>query len=121
MANTLKGKLSRRALLAGTAGAVGAKLLSAQDGGKQDPTKVQGELARELGERSRFEQPRRTFNSSSRVGSFTPLQDLEGIITPADLHYERHHAGIPDIGVHYNQIRAWTVRGDGSIVYGENA
>src|SRR5579864_1118168 len=27
----------------------------------------------------------------------TPLQDLEGIITPASLHFERHHAGVPDI------------------------
>ncbi len=93
MANTSKGKLSRRALLAATAGAVGAKLLPAQDGGTKDPTKVQGDLARELGERSRFEKPRRTFFSSTRSASFTPLQDLEGIITPADLHYERHHGG----------------------------
>lgn len=97
MANTSKGKLSRRALLAATAGAVGAKLLPAQDSGTKDPTKVQGELARELGERSRFEEPRRTFFSSSRNASNTPLQDLEGIITPADLHFERHHGGIPEI------------------------
>ncbi len=27
--------------------------------------------------------------------SVTPLQDLHGIITPAGLHYERHHAGVP--------------------------
>lgn len=29
--------------------------------------------------------------------SFTPLQDLYGIITPNGLHFERHHAGIPQI------------------------
>ncbi len=29
--------------------------------------------------------------------SFTPLADLEGIITPNGLHFERHHAGAPDI------------------------
>lgn len=29
--------------------------------------------------------------------SFTPLQDLEGIITPAGLHFERYHAGAIDI------------------------
>jgi len=29
--------------------------------------------------------------------SWTPLQDLEGIITPSGLHFERHHSGIPDI------------------------
>lgn len=29
--------------------------------------------------------------------SFTPLQDLHGIITPGGLHFERHHAGVPQI------------------------
>ena len=29
--------------------------------------------------------------------SLTPLQDLDGIITPNGLHYERHHAGVPTI------------------------
>lgn len=31
------------------------------------------------------------------VASVTPLQALHGTITPADLHFERHHAGIPVI------------------------
>ena len=30
-------------------------------------------------------------------GSLSPLESLEGIITPSGLHYERHHNGIPDI------------------------
>ena len=29
--------------------------------------------------------------------SRTPLQFLDGIITPSRLHFERHHSGIPDI------------------------
>src|SRR5204863_5127904 len=29
--------------------------------------------------------------------AFTPLQNLLGIITPSGLHFERHHAGVPDI------------------------
>lgn len=29
--------------------------------------------------------------------SFTPLQNLHGIITPSGLVFERHHAGVPDI------------------------
>ncbi len=29
--------------------------------------------------------------------SWTPLQDLEGIITPSGLHFERHHNGVPEI------------------------
>jgi len=30
-------------------------------------------------------------------GSWTPLESLEGMITPNGLHFERHHSGIPDI------------------------
>jgi sulfane dehydrogenase subunit SoxC len=30
-------------------------------------------------------------------GSRTPLESLEGIITPSSLHFERHHNGVPDI------------------------
>ncbi len=35
----------------------------------------------------------------TRLSSFslTPLQDLQGVITPNGLHYERHHAGVPTI------------------------
>ncbi|WP_127105395.1 sulfite dehydrogenase [Pararhodobacter zhoushanensis] len=33
----------------------------------------------------------------SAASSRTPLQDLDGIITPNGLHYERHHGGIPEI------------------------
>ena len=29
--------------------------------------------------------------------SWTPLEDLEGIVTPSGLHFERHHNGVPDI------------------------
>ena len=29
--------------------------------------------------------------------SFTPLQNLFGIITPSGLHFERHHSGMPTI------------------------
>lgn len=29
--------------------------------------------------------------------SWTPLQFLDGIITPSRLHFERHHSGIPDV------------------------
>ncbi len=29
--------------------------------------------------------------------NFTPLHALEGIITPNGLHFERHHAGVPDV------------------------
>ena len=29
--------------------------------------------------------------------TMTPLEKTYGIITPSDLNFERHHAGIPDI------------------------
>ncbi|MBI3667679.1 MAG: sulfite dehydrogenase [Acidobacteria bacterium] len=61
-----------------------------------DPTKAPGVLARPYGERSRFEKVVRT-PSPQGTSSGTPLQELQGIITPSALHFERHHAGVPDI------------------------
>jgi len=29
--------------------------------------------------------------------SWTPLEDLEGFLTPSGLHFERHHVGVPAI------------------------
>jgi sulfane dehydrogenase subunit SoxC len=96
----------RRALIAGTAGVVGAGLTrvagqSAEQPARArvpaDPTKVQGPGASAVGARSPFEQPKRISLNERRTSSQTPLQDLEGIITPADLHFERHHGGVPTI------------------------
>ena len=44
----------------------------------------------------RRESPGLTRTPISSV-AFTPLQSLFGIITPSGLHFERHHAGVPDI------------------------
>jgi sulfane dehydrogenase subunit SoxC len=44
----------------------------------------------------RRESPGLTRTPHSAV-AFTPLQNLFGIITPSGLHFERHHAGVPDI------------------------
>ena len=106
--------LSRRdvlvALPAGALGAAlagGAESLLAQAGASapapppavpEDPTKVQGRAPVEVGERSPFERPRRRVNRAAPSGeSETPLQELRGTITPADLHFERHHGGVPTI------------------------
>jgi sulfane dehydrogenase subunit SoxC len=99
---------SRRTLLAGVAGGIGAVVLAEasteNDGAKtrplvpDDPTKLQGPPPSELGERSLFETPRRLVNKPAPSSSSrTPLQDLTGIITPSDLHFERHHGGVPKI------------------------
>jgi sulfane dehydrogenase subunit SoxC len=36
--------------------------------------------------------------------SWTPLEDLDGIITPNGLFYERHHGGIPDIDPAHHRL-----------------
>ena len=38
-------------------------------------------------------QPGTTGSGASR----TPLEALDGMITPSGLHFERHHSGVPDI------------------------
>src|SRR2546427_12013469 len=97
--------ISRRVLLASVAGTLGALALDragmAQVPGQAptvlpDPTKVPGAPLSELGQRSPFERPRRIPVGSGH-SSLAPLQDLYGIVTPADLHFERHHAGVPAI------------------------
>ena len=97
--------ISRRAVLAAAAGALGARALT-QSGLAQapveprapaDPTKVPGASLSPLGRRSPFERPQRIPVGSTHGISLTPLQDLHGTVTPSDLHFERHHAGIPFI------------------------
>ncbi len=124
MADSPKRRLTRRDLLLGAAGALGAAGVAGGareaagagsadsadsvepssgagvSAGQQtvrpepapaDPSKVQGRLPNVLGERSPFESPQR---DPSVTSSRTPLQELHGIITPSDLHFERHHAGV---------------------------
>ena len=65
----------------------------------EDPTKEPGRLMGVdggYGSRSQFETDVRWVNPT-RTASFTPLQASYGTITPSGLHYERHHAGIPNI------------------------
>ncbi len=93
--------LKRRQFLAGGASllAISASStlfgVSADEPAKPiDPTRVPGVSPRPHGERSPFEQQTRLVANSS---STTPLQDLQGVITPASLHFERHHNGVPAI------------------------
>jgi len=102
---TATGKISRRALLGGViaAAVLPAQSLFADEISAEtpvlaeitdDPTKIVGPRPSQLGKRSPFEQPLR---KPSDISSRTPLQDMHSTITPADLHFERHHAGIPVI------------------------
>jgi len=109
MTEKKKLNVTRRAALVGMAGAAGTVLARTAAGqdvqvsgsnrpvAPDDTTKVLGShWSSELGKRSPYEAlkrvPSRTLSSSE-----TPLQDLHGTITPADLHFERHHAGVPFI------------------------
>ena len=106
--------LTRRDLIAGAVGTIGGAMLAglpASLAGQQaaaapqtaparpavpaDATKLQGGTTTPLGARSAFEAPSRAPYGETTGSSNTPLQDLAGNITPSDLHFERHHAGIP--------------------------
>ncbi len=93
--------MKRRQLLVGVAGSALLQSVSAGTTADSpepiqvpaDSTRVQGAGVTKLGERSPFENPERmTFLN---VMSGAPLQDLHGTITPSDLHFERHHGGVP--------------------------
>ena len=43
-------------------------------------------------------------NVPSNGVSWTPLEELQGTITPNGLHYERHHNGVPDINPSTHEI-----------------
>jgi len=86
--------------------ALSAPLLGLTACKKTVPSEIGAPLSA-YGERSPHEKSVRSVKESVTPGSgatFTPLQDLEGIITPSSLHYERHHAGIPDIDPAQHQI-----------------
>lgn len=87
-------KVTRRDLIAGAAGAVAlGRTVRAQT--PPDPTKVRGPGPRAVGDRAATARVQRIVRG--QAVSSTPHQDLMGIITPSDLHFERHHAGVPAI------------------------
>ena len=87
-------KVTRRELLAGAAGAV-AMGATAGAQTSTDPSKVRGKPSRATGQRAVAEKVQRIVRSGSASG--TPHESLMGIITPSDLHFERHHGGVPEI------------------------
>jgi len=62
-----------------------------------DPTSVLGAPTSSAGERSPFELSARSPTGETAGSSLTPLQRLNGTVTPSDLHFERHHSGVPFI------------------------
>jgi sulfane dehydrogenase subunit SoxC len=103
------GLLHRRLFLTGGAalvGAAGLEFMTARAAAAPPDVpawmKTPGAGMSPYGTRSRHEERvvRTVGSVPGTIGtgaSRTPLENLEGIITPGALHFERHHNGIPDI------------------------
>ena len=98
------GLLDRRLFL--KAGATGSALLLASPASgveREEWSKAPGAPMSDNGMPSAHEAHVRRTGTRSAPGttgtgvSFTPLENLDGIITPSRLHFERHHSGIPQI------------------------
>ena len=99
--------LTRRELLVSTATALSAATLLPADAdqaalGTQptepvipaDPTKVPGPPTSAASARSPFVQMARTPTGAIAGSSLAPIHLMNGTVTPSDLHFERHHAGV---------------------------
>lgn len=100
---------SRREFLAGMTVAggslMGSSFVQAEtdtDSAIKDPTKHQGDGPSANGLRSPHAKLSRM--PALNIVSLTPLEQLHGTLTPADLHFERHHAGIPEINPEQHQL-----------------
>jgi sulfane dehydrogenase subunit SoxC len=123
-ATTARGRVTRRGLLAAAAASAGGVVLArlpAQAPARRaapatapptqpaappgapvydlasvpaDPTRAPGPPTSALGARSPFEVPARTPVGVVTGSSLTPLHQLTGTVTPSDLVFERHHAGV---------------------------
>ena len=98
------GLLDRRFFLKAGFASSTALLMAKAGGVEREPwMKTPGAPMSENDALSRFESHVQRGDILSRPGttgsgvSRTPLQYLDGIITPTRLHFERHHSGIPDI------------------------
>jgi sulfane dehydrogenase subunit SoxC len=108
------GLLHRRLFLTGGASLAGMTLLTARSAMAAPPEvpawmKAPGKPLSGLGERSPHESRiQRTVGAVAGTtgagASRTPLEALEGIITPSALHFERHHSGVPEIDPADHQV-----------------
>jgi sulfane dehydrogenase subunit SoxC len=98
--------LLRRGLVFATAApaALAARAADAPDDAPPDPPsmRVAGGPFTAYGQPSPHERQVLRRISANRMlpgngVALTPLEDLEGMLTPSGLHFERHHNGVPDI------------------------
>lgn len=90
----------RRAFLGIAAGAAAGCSGGKDTAAEEELPSALGKPVSAYGERAKFETAKRLVPDLKRpqIGSTTtPLAEIEGIITPASLHFERHHAGVPEI------------------------
>lgn len=98
------GLLHRRVFLkSGLVFAGVASTLSSPHLSAQTLPRTPGSALRDYGQPSQHEAHVVRGGYSGQVGlpgsgaSRTPLEHLEGTITPSSLHFERHHSGVPDL------------------------
>src|SRR3954453_7116249 len=80
--------------------ALAAGLAGCKKGADEPDRGLLGKPVTAYGARSEFETAARAVPDTrypETSASRTPLQDSCGILTPSSLHYERHHAGVPNI------------------------
>ena len=75
---------------------------TSRDSGPPPEPRALGAPVSGYGARARFENASRFFNQNTKVpleeaASRTPLHETYGILTPSSLHFERHHAGVPEL------------------------
>ena len=101
---------TRRRFLSFTAalgGALGACSRTEQADRPQEAPSRLGEPVSAYGARSPHETSKRATRDTKTPeasSSRTPLEDLYGTITPSALHFERHHAGVPDIDPEQHEL-----------------
>ncbi len=106
MSDQTKQPITRRALLTGAAVAASGVVLDRLPLGAQtvpspegpvvpaDPSAVPGGPTTAVSARSPFETPARTPPGIVTGPAYSPIHQLTGTITPSDLMFERHHAGV---------------------------
>jgi sulfane dehydrogenase subunit SoxC len=99
------------ALVTGAASAAAASGADAQSLAGQPWERVYGAPFNGYGQPSRFEQPVMRYPlkpygdlAPGTGATLTPIEKLEGIITPSGLHNNRSHSGVPDIDPKEHQL-----------------
>ena len=95
-------RVTRRALLVGAAATAGGVLLERlplgatppQTAAPPYPSLLPGGGTTAVSARSPFENPARTPAGILTGPAYSPIQEFTGTITPSDLMFERHHAGV---------------------------